>query len=63
MNAPLRVLHLEDDFRDAELVRAILEEEGISTELTRVEDRTGFCCNGQPWKLRPHPRRLHAAFL
>src|SRR5947207_2989988 len=37
MNFPLRVLHLEDDARDTELVQAALEGEGIQSELTRVE--------------------------
>src|SRR5208337_1885356 len=42
MNAPLRVLHLEDDVRDTELVHASLEAEGISIELTRVETEPDF---------------------
>ena len=42
MNAPLRVLHLEDDVKDAKLVRASLEAEGISIELTRVEAEEDF---------------------
>jgi PAS domain S-box-containing protein len=37
MNSPLRVLHLEDDISDTELVRATLESEGLPTDLTRVE--------------------------
>src|SRR6266403_260674 len=37
MNFPLRVLHLEDDVRDTELVQATLEGEGIPANLTRVE--------------------------
>jgi PAS domain S-box-containing protein len=42
MNSPLRVLHLEDDIRDAELVRATLESEGLPTDLTRVEAEQEF---------------------
>ncbi|HEY2122150.1 MAG TPA: GAF domain-containing protein, partial [Chthoniobacterales bacterium] len=42
MNSPLRVLHLEDDVRDAELVRATLEGEKIASELTRVETEQDF---------------------
>jgi PAS domain S-box-containing protein len=42
MNSPLRVLHLEDDVRDAELVRATLEREEIASELTRFETEQDF---------------------
>jgi signal transduction histidine kinase/FixJ family two-component response regulator len=42
MNFPLRVLHLEDDARDTELVQATLEGEGIQSELTRVEREQDF---------------------
>ncbi|MGQ0700794.1 MAG: response regulator [Panacagrimonas sp.] len=42
MNTPLRVLHLEDDPRDAELVQAELEAGGIECEITRVETRETF---------------------
>jgi PAS domain S-box-containing protein len=42
MNSPLRVLHLEDDIRDTELVQATLEGEGIQGELTRVETEHDF---------------------
>src|SRR6266576_3634319 len=42
MNFPLRVLHLEDDARDTELVQAALEGEGIQSELTRVEREQDF---------------------
>src|SRR6266481_3890992 len=42
MNFPLRVLHLEDDVRDTELVQATLEGEGIPANLTRVETEQDF---------------------
>src|SRR6476469_3550212 len=42
MNSPLRVLHLEDDVRDTELVQATLEGEGIQSDLTRVEREQDF---------------------
>ena len=42
MNSPLRVLHLEDNLTDAELVQATLEGEEIATELTRVETEPDF---------------------
>jgi len=42
MNSPLRVLHLEDDVRDTELVRATLEREEIASELTRFETEQDF---------------------
>ena len=37
MKAPLRILYLEDDPRDAELVQGTLEAGGIDCDLTRVE--------------------------
>lgn len=42
MNSPLRILHLEDDPLDAELVKAILDAEGITTDIFRVEGRDEF---------------------
>src|ERR1700680_1069030 len=42
MKSHLRVLHLEDDSRDAELVREMLEAEGISCHVTRVETEASF---------------------
>jgi PAS domain S-box-containing protein len=38
----LRILQLEDNPRDAELVKAILEAEGFTIELVRVETQTRF---------------------
>ena len=37
MDPPLRILHLEDDAADAELVQGVLEAGGIACEVTRVE--------------------------
>jgi PAS domain S-box-containing protein len=37
MKSQLRILHLEDDPRDGELVQETLEAEGISCQVTRVE--------------------------
>jgi PAS domain S-box-containing protein len=48
MNSPLRVLHLEDDLRDTELVQATLEGEGIRSELTRVETEPDFIAALKP---------------
>jgi signal transduction histidine kinase/FixJ family two-component response regulator len=48
MNSPLRVLHLEDDLRDTELVQAILEGEGIQSELTRIETEHDFVAALKP---------------
>ena len=42
MNVPLRVLHLEDNVRDTELIQAKLEAEGIQSALTRVEAEPDF---------------------
>lgn len=38
----LRILHLEDDPLDVELVRATLEDEGVSCEVTQVQTREDF---------------------
>jgi PAS domain S-box-containing protein len=40
MKAPLRILYLEDDPRDAELVQSTLEAGGIDCEFTRVETQS-----------------------
>src|SRR5262245_49505276 len=42
MKSPLRVLHLEDDARDAELIQAVLEGEGAICEVTRVDTKAEF---------------------
>ena len=39
---PIRVLYLEDNEADAELVQALLAEAGIACELTRVETQAEF---------------------
>ncbi len=42
MNHPLRILHLEDDPADAELVQANLAEEDIDCDVTVVDTREDF---------------------
>jgi signal transduction histidine kinase/CheY-like chemotaxis protein len=42
MTPPLRILYLEDDPRDADLVQEALEAEGIICQITRVETRADF---------------------
>src|SRR5271163_4151524 len=42
MNSQLRILHLEDDSRDAELIRETLEAEGIGCQVTCVETEAPF---------------------
>ncbi len=42
MKSPLRILYLEDDPQDAELVQAMLETEGVVCLVTRVETRADF---------------------
>lgn len=42
MPSPLRVLHLEDNLVDAELIQETLESNGINTEMTRVETESDF---------------------
>lgn len=42
MSAPLRILYLEDDLADAELVRGYLESGDLDCDVTRVETETEF---------------------
>jgi DNA-binding NtrC family response regulator len=42
MKAPLRILHLEDNPNDAELIQAMLETEGVISHVTRVETQADF---------------------
>src|SRR5260221_12486355 len=42
MKSQLRILYLEDDPRDAELVQETLEADGISCQVTRVETEADF---------------------
>jgi two-component system cell cycle sensor histidine kinase/response regulator CckA len=42
MNIRLRILHLEDDERDAELARETLQAEGIACDVVRVETSMDF---------------------
>src|SRR5262249_3196629 len=42
MKPPLRVLHLEDDPRDAELVEETLAINGIACRVTRVDSEADF---------------------
>jgi C4-dicarboxylate-specific signal transduction histidine kinase len=42
MKSPLHILHLEDNPGDAELIRDILETDGIVSHVTRVETQADF---------------------
>src|SRR5208282_6550209 len=42
MKTRIRVLHLEDSPRDAEIIRDRLEAEGLVCDIIRVQDRAGF---------------------
>jgi PAS domain S-box-containing protein len=42
MQAPLRILYLEDDPTDAELIQSTLETEGVVSHVTRVETEADF---------------------
>ena len=42
MKSPLRILHLEDNPNDADLIQAMLETEGIVSHVTRVETEADF---------------------
>ena len=47
MKSPLRILYLEDDPQDAELVQAMLEAEGVVCLVTRVETQADFLASLQ----------------
>ena len=47
VDQPLRVLHLEDNARDAELVRDLLEAGGVVCDITRVQTREEFVASLQ----------------
>ena len=42
MKFPLRILYLEDNLRDAELVEAILSDDSLACEIVRVENEVDF---------------------
>jgi PAS domain S-box-containing protein len=42
MNPPLRILHLEDDPRDSELVQDTLASDGVTCEVARVDSEADF---------------------
>ena len=45
MNSPLRILYLEDDPKDSDLVQAMLGGGGFACDVTRVETRVDFCAS------------------
>jgi PAS domain S-box-containing protein len=45
VNSPLRILYLEDDPKDADLVLATLEADGFASHSTRVENQIDFCAS------------------
>jgi PAS domain S-box-containing protein len=53
MSRSLRILHLEDNPRDAELAAAMLESDGIVADIVRVDTREAFVAavEGEPFDL------------
>jgi CheY-like chemotaxis protein len=45
VNSPLRILYLEDDPKDADLVQSMLQTGGFACDVTRVETRVDFCAS------------------
>jgi signal transduction histidine kinase len=45
VNSQLRILYLEDDPRDAEIVQTMLETEGFACHVTRVDTQVDFCAS------------------
>src|SRR5271168_1161759 len=42
MRQPLRVLSIEDELKDADLIKNLLDAEGIACDITRVENQADF---------------------
>jgi hypothetical protein len=42
MRRPLRILSIEDDLNDAELIQSLLETEDIACEVTRVDTQAAL---------------------
>jgi len=42
MKCPVRILHLEDDAADAELMRSALTQAGVDCEVSRVASESDF---------------------
>jgi CheY-like chemotaxis protein len=42
MRQPLRVLSIEDELKDADLIKNLLDAEGIVCDITRVENQAEF---------------------
>ncbi len=42
LDRPVRILHLEDNLNDAELVRDMLDNDGLHCEIVRIETRAEF---------------------
>lgn len=52
MDRAIRILHLEDDPVDAELIAAAIADDGLVCEITRVSSRAAFLASlEQPWDL------------
>jgi len=52
MKTPLRILHLEDDPADAELIRETLEAEGVAPEITVVQTEADYVAQlDQNWEI------------
>jgi signal transduction histidine kinase len=45
VNSQLRILYLEDDPKDAEIVQIMLETEGFACDVTRVDTQVDFCAS------------------
>ena len=63
MSSPLRILHLEDDRKDAEIIQGVLEAGGIDCEVTRVETQEDFVASLEEGGFRSDPRGLFSSFL
>ena len=63
MPSPLRVLHLEDSARDAEVVRHKLDAGGLSCDVRLVNSKEQFRSRADAGTLRSHPLRLQPAWL
>ncbi len=62
MTSALQVLHLEDDPNDVELIRSMLQAEGMACDVQRVEGHDDFVeALERGGFVRHYPRRLQPA--
>ena len=63
MRHPLRILSVEDDPKDADLIKNLLDTEGIVCDITRVENQADFLASLKQGETRPDSCGLQSAVV